>query len=265
MEQSEITKRRKPVAREIIMARAAKSSATKLAKRITKTCLKCGKDWKEKPSHSQRKYCSSECAGNKIKNPCSERSCVQCGSMFISTWKTRKKITCSPNCARLRQAETMKELGHTPIKCRDKVKWLAAIQSESHRMAMSKINTGKVRTTPKTKRHSPQHFRAVECFLRDSFNVVHHVRNINRFVHNNPHLFPSETLNWHPTKRSNSTLCCNAAMGLASVASGRRMTWRGWQVVSNREGRERFDLIGRNRIELATPATPAPPAQSGPS
>ena len=45
-----------------------------------------------------------------------------------------------------------------------------------------------------------------------------------------------------PTKSYN----CNATHGLSTLHTGFRMTWKGWTVVSNREGRERFDLIGRN-------------------
>jgi uncharacterized Zn ribbon protein len=245
-----VSRRRKPIAREIIMARAAKASATKLAKRITKVCPACGKEWKEKPSHAWRKYCSNQCAGNALKNPNREKTCVRCGSKFKTTWKTRKRITCSTACAHAWHGQQQKERGHNPIKYRDKSKWLAAVQSEENRRAVSAGNLGKVRSTPKSKRYSPQHTRAVECFLRSPRNVVYYVRNITRFVHEKPELFPAETLNWKPSKRYKTSVSCAATHGLASVARGHRMTWRGWQVVSNREGRERYDLIGRNWQEV---------------
>jgi len=237
---------RKPVAREIIMANAAKASATKLAKRVTIVCQACGNEWREKPSHSWRKFCSSKCAGNSLKNEDRTKVCVQCGAKFDTTWKTRGRITCSIACAHAWRAMRLKELGHSPIKFRDKSKWMAAVQSDENRRAVSAGNLGKVRSTPKSKRYSPQHSRAIECFLRSPSNVVYYVRNITRFVHENCGLFPPETLNWKPNKRFKTSISCAATHGLASVAAGRRMTWRGWQVVSNREGRERFDLIGRN-------------------
>lgn len=228
------------------MARAAKAAATKLAKRITKVCPACGKEWREKPSHAWRKYCSAKCAGNSLKNPNREKSCVWCGAKFETTWKTRKRITCSTACVNAWNGKQRKESGHSPIKYRDHAKWLAAVQSYENRRAVSAANTGKVRTTPKSQRYSPQHARAVECFLRSPNNVVYYVRNITRFVHENPGLFPTETLNWKPAKNWKSSISCAAVHGLATVARGHRTTWRGWQVVSDREGRERFDLLGRN-------------------
>jgi len=236
----------KLIARKIIMARAAKAAATKLAKRITKVCPACGKEWKEKPSHSWRKYCSNLCAGNALKKPDSQKTCVMCGVKFWTTCKTRKRMTCSTACAHAWHGKQQSERGHNPFKYRDESKWLDAVRAESNRRAISAGNTGKVRSTPQSKRYSPQHIRAVECFLRSPRNVVYYVRNITRFVHANPELFPPETLNWKPSTRYKTSLTCAATHGLATVARGHRMTWRGWQVVSNREGRERYDLIGRN-------------------
>lgn len=241
-----VSRRRKPIAREIIMARAAKASATKLAKRITKVCPACGKEWKEKPSHAWRKYCSTQCAGNALKNPNREKVCVECGTTFETTHKTRKRITCSTKCAHAWHGKQQKARGHNPIKYRDRTKWLAAVQSDENRRVVKAALTGMIRHTPLSARYSPQHTRAVECFLRSARNIIYYVRNITRFVHENPGLFPPETLKWKPGKKWKSSISCAATHGLASVARGFRMTWRGWQVVSNREGRERFDLIVRN-------------------
>lgn len=241
-----VKKPRKPVAREIIIARSKKASATKLAKRITITCAACGKEWKEKPSHFWRRYCSTKCAGNTVKNPDSKKTCVNCGGQFYTTWRTRKQITCSLSCAYKWRGKLFKKNGHSWIKYRNESKWLESVQSEENRKKISAINLGKVCSTPKTKRYSPQHARAVECFLRSPSNVVYYVRNITRFVHENHKLFPPQTLNWKPHNKYKASLSCAATSCLAAVASGRRMSWRGWQVISNREGREQNDLIGRN-------------------
>lgn len=240
-------RRRKPVAREIIMARAAKAAATKLSKRITKVCPVCGKEWKEKPSHVWRVHCSARCAGNNLKHP-KTNDCVQCGNKFDTTWRTRKQITCSTQCLSKWKSKLHKESGNSRIRNRNYSKWLAVMQSEDNRLKMKVLNTGKIRTTPKSKRYSPQHIRAVECFLRSPSNVVYYIKNITKFVHDKPELFPPDTLRWVKGKRSGASISCNATHGLAGVARGHRMTWRGWTVVSGREGRERYDLIGRNLI-----------------
>lgn len=234
--------------RDAIMARAAKASATNLAKRITKTCAACGKEWKEKPSHAFRKFCSAECAGNAIRIQDKEKICTQCGSAFKTTWKTRSNVTCSLKCAHLRHGQQQRNSGHSPIRFRDEKKWLSAVKSEENRLRASKTNAGKIRSTPKSKRFSPNHSRAVECWIRDPQNIVHYVKNIAGFVHKNPHLFPPETVIWRKSGKHGSTHDCASAGGLRSIASGRRNVWRGWMLVGNREGRERFDLVGRNLI-----------------
>lgn len=228
------------------MARSAKATATKLANRITIKCEGCGKEWKEKPSHHRRRFCSTSCAGNSMKILDNKKSCLNCGCTFETTWKTRKRKTCSSSCAHALHGKQQRERGHNPIKYRDKSKWLTAVQSEENRRTVSEANLGKIRSTEKSKRHSPLHTRAVECFLRSPKNVVYYVRNITRFVHEKPELFPPETLNWKSTKRYKSSISCAASHGLASVSRGHRTSWHGWQLVSNREGREQFDLIGRN-------------------
>jgi len=215
-------------------------------KRITLTCKKCGKEWLEKPNHSWRKYCSTQCAGNSIRINDKEKVCVQCGKTFQTTWKTRSNISCSRECAYLYHGIQQREKGHSPILFRDESKWLAAVQSEKNRIRTRELHLGKIRNTPQSKRYSPNHIRARECFLRDPSGVIHYVKNITRFVHMNPDLFPPETLNWRPGKKYKSSISCAATYGLVSIVNGHRMTWRGWQLIGNREGRERFDLIARN-------------------
>lgn len=175
------------------------------------------------------------------------KTCVTCGEKFDTTWETRRRITCSKACAYLLKGKQNKERGYNPSKTRNYAKWLTSVQSEENRRACRDGNLGKIRNTPKSRRFSPQHTRAAECFLRSPNNVVYYVRNITRFVHEKPQLFPLETLNWKPHKRWKTSVSCFATHGLATIARGHRMTWRGWQLVSNREGRERYDMIGRNK------------------
>lgn len=238
---------RKPVDPLIIKARALKAAATKLTKRITIKCAKCGKEWKEKPSHAWRKYCSNECAGNRLSHEVN-RICVQCGNPFKTTWINRKKITCSRECGCAHQGATMAAMGHTPIKFRDEDKWLASLRTPERREETRQLHLGAVRSTPKSKRHSPNHIKAVEGFVRAPNNVIYHVRNVTAFVAANEHLFLPETVVWRATGKYLTSRQCSASYGLASIIRGHRMTWRGWQVVSGREGRERFDLIGRNFV-----------------
>jgi hypothetical protein len=242
--------RRKPIAREVIMARAAKAAATKIAKRVTITCLGCGKEWKEKPCRATAKYCSTECSGKGRRKGPIMRTCLQCGAPFEIRWPSVVRLTCSRVCAGMRHTRFMKERRHSPIQWVDRAKWLASTRTEEVRRAISAGNLGKVRTGEKSKRFSPFHTRAVECFLRSPRNIVYYVRNITRFVHENAGLFPPETVIWTQHSRYKTSLRCAATTGLSMVARGARMSWRGWTVVSGREGRERFDLIGRNETRL---------------
>lgn len=236
---------REPISHEVRMANAAKASATKLAKRITKICEKCGKEWKEKPSHAWRRFCSRECSGSSLRHP-TRKSCVQCGTVFDTNWRTRKRITCSDVCAHKQQGKTMAQLGHSPIKFRTHTNWILAVKSEKNRQRAVLSSTGRVHEAPKSKRHSPNHVRAVEGFVRSPSNIIFHVANITGFVYNNERLFNAEDVIWKAHKRYSTSLSCKASVGISVIMRGARMVWKGWTVVSNREGRERMDLIGRN-------------------
>jgi len=91
----------------------------------------------------------------------------------------------------------------------------------------------------------------MECFVRSPNNVVYLVRNATAFVHENAGLFAPEDVVW---KVRGKTRGCNATHGLSTIHTGRRMTWKGWTLVSNREGRESQDLIARPPITRAEQA-----------
>lgn len=249
-----VSRRRKPIAREAIMRRAAKASATKLAKRITKSCKHCGKEWKEKPSHAWRQYCSRACM--KVgQTKARDFPCPRCGVMVFRKQSEAHRLC--PDCVKQNLSERNKRTGLNPYSVENeasKAKRLAWMASEENRKRVSAIFKDKHPQSPLLKKYSPNHVKAVECFFRDPRNVVHYCRNICRFVHENQHLFNPEDViqKIHGGKPSKSYVC-NATQGLSQVSRGHRMTWKGWAVVSNREGRERFDLIGRNWQE-AEPA-----------
>ena len=126
-------KRRKPLSREAIMRRSAKIVAAKLAKRIVITCKICGKQWKEKPSHSWRKYCSRACmkvAATKAK----EYPCPRCGKLSY-----RRPSTAHAHCADcigLNLSERNKARGINPYSTANKdteSKRLAKITSAENR------------------------------------------------------------------------------------------------------------------------------------
>lgn len=223
------------------------SAAIKLARRVTLTCKKCGKEWSAIPSRASRSFCSDKCAGN-VKNAYPKRkTCVCCGEEFLIKSKNSRRVTtCSASCKNKVHSKWMSEHGHTPLKFRDESKWLDSLHSDEYRAKLSRINMGKVFETPKTKRFSLNHTRAVECFLRDTRNVIHYVRNITRFVHLNPALFHEDDVRWKKVGKTGKSWVCKATHGLQMVARGDVGTWKGWMLVSGREGRERFDLIGRN-------------------
>jgi len=238
--------KRKPIAREAILRRAAKASATKLAKRILKTCKHCGKEWREKPSHVRRVYCSRACANAGLSRA-GEFPCPRCGALVFRKRCDAHRLC--PACVPLNLSERNKRIGLNPYSVESetsKAKRLAWLKSEANRKRVSAMFKDKHPQHPKRKQFSPLHSKAVECFFRDPQNVIHYCRNICRFVHENPNLFNPEDViqKIHGGKPSKSYIC-NATQGLSQVSRGHRMTWKGWTVVSNREGRERYDLLGR--------------------
>ena len=226
---------------------AEKVRATKLAKRVKVTCKRCGKDWMEKPSHSWRQYCSRTCmkaAYTKTAN----FPCPDCGKQMIRQ-PHLAKVRCH-ECAGKWTSAYLTGKGHNPYvfeTTESRKKRLAAIGSEENRKRLSELFKDKPKIADCHKKFSARHACAVECFFRDPRNVIHYAKNICRFVHENQHLFNPEDVvqKIHGGKPSKSYVC-NATQGLSRLYRGANETWKGWALVSNREGRERYDLIGRN-------------------
>ena len=258
------TPSRKPVAREVIMARNAKAAATKLAKRIPLICKHCSKEWMEKPSHAWRQYCSRECHRIGL-TKAQEFPCPRCGKMIHR--KPCEAHRHCPDCIKLNVSERNKMRGVSPrLYMNDdaKQRQANATRTDQNRKRVSALFKDKNPTSPSLRKFSPNHCKAVECFFRDPSNVIHYCRNISRFVHDNPHLFKAEDL--IQKKHTSKSNFRNATNGLSTIHRGSRTTWKGWTLVSNREGRERYDLIGRNWMEptLNLPASPPSSRASSP-
>lgn len=193
---------------------AQKVRALRLSRRVKLTCLRCGKEWLEKPSQSHRKYCSMRCR-NQAYVVAGNFPCPDCGKAIYRI-PSRAHIRCR-NCGQKRQGQTMS--GKNPM-----------------------------HQPPKTvKKFSPDHCNAVECFFRSPDNVILYCRNIARFVHEHKNLFdPNDVIVKPKGGRPLSGGYSNATNGLSKIYRGYRSVWKGWMIVSNREGRERVDLIGRN-------------------
>lgn len=116
--------------------------------------------------------------------------------------------------------------------------------SPKTRAKMSASKKGLIPTTDNHKKHSVKHCNAVECFFRDPRNVIHYCKNITSFVYKNPTLFNREDVLVHRKHRYS-----RASSGLSQIHSGNVGSWKGWTLVGEREGRERFDLIARNHCE----------------
>ncbi len=237
--------------KEWIFLRARKSADTKLSRRILKTCPKCGKEWRVKPSKSWRKYCSRECWA-KVKTKNREVACPKCGVMVVKS--TVKAVGYCKNCIKTMISERNKNLKIDPYKYEtesSRKKRLEHFSTEEYRAKVSTRFKDKHPQSPLSKKFSPKHCCAVECFFRDPRNIVHYCKNISRFVHENKFLFnPEDTIQKIHGGKPSKAYVCNATQGLSQIHRGNRMSWKGWTVVSNREGRERFDLIARNDLNL---------------
>lgn len=204
------------------------------------TCLQCGKQF---DGERKRKYCSHECAiaaSTKKGN----FPCPNCGKpMFRKQFKRDRKCM---SCTRTIHGMHLKAIGVNPYVFEtdeSKSRRLASLRTEQHRKRVSIQWLDKPKTSPLQKKFSPRHSRAIECFFRDPKNVIHYCCNISKFVNENRHLFADDDI---IQKRPSKSYLCNATKGLAALHRGDVLTWKGWMFVSNREGRERFDLIARN-------------------
>lgn len=238
--------------RKMYAERGRKSAETKLAKRILKTCPQCGRQWREKPSHGWRKYCCMECMAAAMRTGATYK-CDGCGVVKRYNPKQGKPRLCFKCCrtdaAYLKnQSEANRRNNHSPQRFQteeSEAKRLAMIRSDGFRKRLSEVKKG-VPQKGRASRFNPQHVKAVECFFRDPTGRIHYCKNISRFVAMNKGFFDPEDVKQRPWAKNSKSYQCNATQGLGMVYRGRRGSWKGWCLVSEREGRERFDLLGRN-------------------
>jgi len=236
------------ISRESAMRRGAKSGATKLAKRILKQCPWCKRRWMEKPSASWRKYCSRACmAAAYIK--ADHFPCPRCGVKFY-----RKKSDAHHHCKKcVREilSERNKAFGITPRSVANEhteEKRVAVLRSKEHRELLSRVFTGVPKKTDALRKYSTRHWKSHDVFFRSPVNKMYHAVNIEAFVHAHQNLFEPEDVEMRYNKKTGLPTDCKASCGLRSLCKkvGTRGSWKGWTLVGMREGRERFDLLGRN-------------------
>lgn len=204
-----------------------------------KLCENCGGPLKFK---WQKKFCSHKCKGEgrAIQN----KPCSDCGALK----KTKRSLRCKP-CENKNSSKRQKKLAIDPRvysnEKSEKLRIAGIIKSlEARKLSGNLFNPKKADCH---RRFSQKHVKAVECFFRDPRNVVHYCKNISAFVWHNKFLFNPEDVEEkiYGLKKTKSYVC-NAIQGLSKLYRGRCGVWKGWMLVENREGRERFDLIGRN-------------------
>ncbi len=235
--QAKAKRRRKALSPEALKARGAKIAAAKIAKRATLQCEICSNPFRVAKHDLWRKRCP-DCVrlGKRLcRRKIHTKICPVCKEPFI-TVRAEKKC-CSKTCGFTLTSQRNKANGHNPQSFVDPEKWRKAMQSDERRKKLSEANTGKIRTTPKSRRFSPHHARAVEFFVRSPDNRIWHVQNITRFVHEHENLFAPSSVIWTegPSKAS---IRCHASHGLATIGRGFRASWRGWTWVSPKEGHE---------------------------
>lgn len=192
----------------------------------------------------QKMFCGHKCrvASRSIHSS----TCVECGEPK----KSRKAVRCKV-CANKVLSQRQKKNGVNP-------RLYITEASEATRLANVAKNIEKRKLSgdlakPKKadchRRFSQKHCKAVQCFFRDPRNVVHYCKNISAFVWNNKNLFhPKDVEKKIHAGKETASYACNATQGLSKVHRGRCGTWKGWMLIGEREGRERFDLIGRNWV-----------------
>lgn len=241
---------------------------------VSKQCPVCGLEFSRPKSHAHAKFCGRDCW---YKHHAARRKiCAECGTTFTG-WADKfcsracftrnrsqqRPVPCAlcgkvimrrpsddgQHCAGcFQKASGLTRKGTKPPHLTDpeaRKNWLAALQSEEHRKAQAERMTGFEHVKPQSMRNSPSHSCAVEFFVRSPANIVYYVRNICAFVNANRELFDEADL---VNKSKTSSYSSNATHGLGVLHTGRRNTWKGWMLVSGREGREPGDLLNRKNL-----------------
>lgn len=203
-----------------------------------KVCQHCGAKFGVTAEQQGRKFCSHAC---KVKAQTKARpvACPGCGVVKV-------RALADPTAYCFKCGQKKRAAGRVGVPVTHGPEWLASVKSKSRREKLSKSRKGWVCKTPLTKRGSPHHPKAADFFVRSPNNVVYWVRNICEFVRRNPGLFhPDDIVN---KAKNPATYSCRATAGLGSLIRTveTRGSWKGWQLVSRVEYKERFDLIGRN-------------------
>jgi len=202
-------------------------------------CAHCGEPLKFK---WQKKFCSHKCRGEG--RAIHGKFCCDCGAPK----KQRKSTRCKP-CENKNSSQRQKKLAIDPRVYANENSEELRIAGIIKNLEARKLsgNLYKPKKAACHRRFSQKHVKAVECFFRDPRNVIHYCKNISAFVWHNKFLFNPEDVEEkiHGGKKTKSYVC-NAIQGLSQLYRGRCGVWKGWMLVEKREGRERFDLIGRN-------------------
>jgi len=190
----------------------------------------------------QKKFCSYKCGSEA--RATHNKACCDCGSQK----KQRRSVRCKP-CSSKKHSQRQQSLEINPRLFSNEEIEKKRLSNVLKNLEQRRISgdLAKPKKADCHRRFSQKHVKAVECFFRDPRNVVHYCKNISAFVWNNKFLFQPEDVEKkiHAGKERPS-YTCNATQGLAQVQRGYCGTWKGWMLVGEREGRERFDLIGRN-------------------
>jgi len=210
---------------------------------VKAVCQTCQCEFDVRADRVKTKFCSRKCFGlymrSRQRKIQPEKTCGVCGNTF----RHHKNKFCSRACSRKDQSERQK--GVNPHLFADPEKFRASLRTDEHRQRCSRTHRGAVRTTPNSRALSATHSSAAVFFVKSPANVTYLVMNIVKFVFENEHLFPPESVKWKWFGKSRH---CNASSGLHQIYRGHRGTWRGWMVVGRTEGRENIDLLPRSLV-----------------
>ena len=208
-------------------------------KLIRFTCPVCGETKMVGIIPGVRKACSYTCSGV-LRRKRVDRSCKECGIVFRPP--NAASVYCSNKCRHSANGKRMIEKGLTPQKFIDEKKWRESVTSKEFREKIGAIKKGVIQTKPLVARNSARHHRAVTFFVKSPENVTYLVMSIVKFVREHEHLFLPEQIKW---KNDKGSWRCRATIGFHQIYRGYAGVWRGWMVVSQREGRENIDLLPR--------------------
>lgn len=215
---------------------------------IIKTCVGCGKQWMEKPSHHWRKFCSVKCKSEAVIKA-KTLPCPQCGTVRIirSPWRAKKicRACANANHSALMKTKSVNVWKYITKEGHARICAAARSPERLKRLRSPELrrnNLAAVRASQKAG-HVETNIHAKRFNLRSPRGQIYTGRNLSLFVDEHPELFDPLDLR----KVRYKSFASGQLSRLRPETRQPLATWKGWTWVSITERRfnDGVDLLAR--------------------